>query len=281
MMQIGTTSYIYPDYIIPNVKKLVNLVDDVELVLFEGKDYSNLPSKEDVSTLKKISDKTGISYTVHLPIDLDICSGDSEFRKLSLRRMIEIMKLASILNPRGYIVHLPRRNVIPECINRGNVIPDPRMNQSEVNRGNVESEEMWVLRTVRSLSEIFIEFGNENVFIENLSYPIKHILPIIEEFDFQLCLDISHTLRCSDTWKEILDNNFNKIKVIHFYGQEKEGEGHTGLQNAERSFVKSVVDKILSSKYSGLLTLEVFGTEDFFESKRILEEEISTWGKRF
>jgi len=185
--------------------------------------------------------------------------------------MIEIMKLASILNPRGYIVHLPRRNVIP----------DPRMNQSEVNRGNVESEEMWVLRTVRSLSEIFIEFGNENVFIENLSYPIKHILPIIEEFDFQLCLDISHTLRCSDTWKEILDNNFNKIKVIHFYGQEKEGEGHTGLQNAERSFVKSVVDKILSSKYSGLLTLEVFGTEDFFESKRILEEEISTWGKRF
>ena len=265
MMQIGTTSYIYPDYIIPNVKKLVNLVDDVELVLFEGKDYSNLPSKEDVSTLKKISDKTGISYTVHLPIDLDICSGDSEFRKLSLRRMIEIMKLASILNPRGYIVHLPRRNVIPECINRG----------------NVESEEMWVLRTVRSLSEIFIEFGNENVFIENLSYPIKHILPIIEEFDFQLCLDISHTLRCSDTWKEILDNNFNKIKVIHFYGQEKEGEGHTGLQNAERSFVKSVVDKILSSKYSGLLTLEVFGTEDFFESKRILEEEISTWGKRF
>ena len=280
-MQIGTTSYVYPDDIIPNVRKLVNLVDDVELVLFEGKDYSNLPNKEDVSILRKISDDTGISYTVHLPIDLDICSSDSEFRKFSLNRMIEIMKLTSPLNPKGYIIHLPRKNVIPECFNQGNVIPDPRMNQSGLNRGNVESEEMWVLRTVRSLSEIFIEFGNENICIENLSYPIKNILPIIEEFDFKLCLDISHALRCSDNWEEIFNNNLSRIKIIHFYGPEKDGEGHTGLQNAGRSFVKSAINKIMSSNFSGLLTLEVFGTEDFFESKRILEEEIPAWEKRF
>jgi adenosylcobalamin phosphodiesterase len=270
-MQIGTTSYIYPDNIIPNVNKLIGLVDDIEIVLFEGKDHSNLLSIDDVKTLRKISDETGISYTVHLPIDLDICSGDSEFRRFSLRRMVEIMKLTSPLNPRGYIFHLPRRNVIP----------DPRLIHSGVNRGEVESEEMWVLRTVRSLSDIFIEFGNERVFIENLSYPVKHILPIIEEFDFKLCLDISHALRCSDNWKEIFDNNFSRIKVIHFYEPEGKGEVHTGLQKAERSFVKSVIDKIMSSNFSGLLTLEVFGTEDFFESKRIIEEEISDWGKRF
>jgi sugar phosphate isomerase/epimerase len=254
-MQIGTTSYIYPDNIIPNVNKLIGLVDDIEIVLFEGKDHSNLLSVDDVKTLRKISDETGISYTVHLPIDLDICSGDSEFRRFSLRRMVEIMKLTSPFNPRGYIFHLPRREI--------------------------ESEEMWVLRTVRSLSDIFIEFGNERVFIENLSYPVKHILPIIEEFDFKLCLDISHALRCSDNWKEIFDNNFSRIKVIHFYGPEGKGEVHTGLQKAERSFVKSVIDKIMSSNFSGLLTLEVFGTEDFFESKRIIEEEISDWEKRF
>lgn len=270
-MQIGTTSYIYPDCIIPNVNKLVGLVDDIELVLFEGRDHSNLPSIDDVKTLRKISDEAGISYTVHLPIDLDICSRDSEFRRFSLRRMIYIMKLTSPLNPRGYIIHLPRRNVIP----------DPRLIHSGVNRGEIESEEMWVLRTVRSLSDIFIEFGNESVFIENLSYPIRHLLPIIEEFDFKLCLDISHTLKCSDSWEEIFDNNFSRIKIIHFYGPKKEGEGHTGLQKVERSFVKSVVHKIMSSNFSGVLTLEVFGTEDFFGSKRILEEEISAWEKRF
>ena len=254
-MKIGTTSYIYPDHIIPNVRKLVELVDDIELVLFEGKDYSNLPSRKDVNTLKQISLETGISYTVHLPIDLDICSRDSDLRKFSLNRMIEIMKLTYSLNPGGYIVHLPRREV--------------------------ESEEMWASRTVRSLSEILLEFGNEKVCIENLSYPIKHILPIIEEFDFKLCLDISHAMRCSDKWEEIYENNFDRIKVIHFYGPEIEGEGHTGLQRAESGFVKSVMDKILSSNFSGLLTLEVFGTEDFFESKKILDEEISSWQERF
>jgi len=253
-MKIGTTSYIYPDDIIPNVRKLVNLVDDVELVLFEGKEYSNLPCEEDVSTLRRISEETGLSYTVHLPIDLDICSKDVEFRKFSLNRMMEVMKLTYSLNPGGYIVHLPRRDV--------------------------ESEEMWVLRTLRSLSEIFIEFGSESVLIENLSYPVEHILPIIGEFDFKLCLDISHALRCSDNWKGIFDDNFDRIKVIHFYGPEIEGEGHTGLQRAERGFVKSVVDRILSSTFSGLLTLEVFGAEDFFESKRILMEEISLWERR-
>ncbi|HEY7535622.1 MAG TPA: cobamide remodeling phosphodiesterase CbiR [Thermodesulfobacteriota bacterium] len=261
-MQIGTTSYIYPDDIIPNVKKLVNLVDDIELVLFEGKNYSNLPSEKDVIILRRISEETEISYTVHLPIDLDICSKDNEFRRFSVRRIIEIMKLTSLLNPRGYIIHLPRTNAVPQSFDRE------------------EYEEMWFLRTVKSLSDIFVQFGNDSVFIENLSYPIKHILPIIEEFNFKLCLDISHTLKCSDDWKTIFDNDFKRIKVLHFYGPEMDGEGHTGLQKAERKFVESVVDRVMSSNFSELLTIEVFGTEDFFESKRILEEEISAWEKR-
>lgn len=248
-MKIGTTSYIYPDGIIPNVRKLIGLVDDIELVLFEGREYSNLPTKEDVNTLRRISEETGISYTVHLPIDLDICSRDTEFRGFSLNRMVEIMRLTRPLSPTGYVVHLPRMGV--------------------------ESEEMWALRAVRSLSEVFIEFGSECVLIENLSYPVERILPIVEEFDFGLCLDIGHAIRCSDSWERIFNDNLGRIKAIHLYGPE--GEGHTGLQRVERGFVKSVVERVLSSGFSGLLTLEVFGLEDFFQSKRILMEEISLW----
>ncbi|MCU0508776.1 MAG: sugar phosphate isomerase/epimerase, partial [Anaerolineae bacterium] len=35
MFRVGTTSYIVPDNILPNVEYLAPLVDDVELVLFE------------------------------------------------------------------------------------------------------------------------------------------------------------------------------------------------------------------------------------------------------
>jgi hypothetical protein len=54
-MQVGTTSYIYPDDIIPNVRKLLNLVDEIELVLIECKNYSNLPSADEVKTLREKS----------------------------------------------------------------------------------------------------------------------------------------------------------------------------------------------------------------------------------
>ena len=44
MFRIGTTSYVIPDDILPNVEYLASRVDDVQLVLFETDEYgSNLP----------------------------------------------------------------------------------------------------------------------------------------------------------------------------------------------------------------------------------------------
>ncbi|GBD38849.1 hypothetical protein HRbin37_01110 [bacterium HR37] len=253
-MRIGTTSYIFPDRIIPNVERLANLVDDIELVLFEGKDYSNLPTDEEIKTLKKLSKEFQISYTVHLPIDLDICSPDNEFRKFSVTRITDIIKLTLPLNPNAYILHLPRNHI-------------------------QQYEEKWFRNTRESLSYLFAEFGSDNIAIENLSYPVKYILPIIREFDFRLCLDISHALSCKDKWEDIINENFDRIDVIHLYAHR--GEEHVGLQRAKRGFVESVISKILSLGFSGILTLEVFSEEDFFESKRIVEEVISAWKERF
>ena len=39
--RLGTTSYIIPADILPNVRYLADKVDDIELVLFEADDYSN------------------------------------------------------------------------------------------------------------------------------------------------------------------------------------------------------------------------------------------------
>ena len=252
-MRIGTTSYVFPDRIIPNVERLANLVDDIELVLFEGKDYSNLPTDEEIKTLTKLSKEFHISYTVHLPIDLDICSSDNEFRKFSVTRITDIIRLTLPLNPSAYILHLPRNHI--QC------------------------EEKWFHNTKESLSYLFAEFGSDNIAIENLSYPVKYILPIIREFDFRLCLDISHALSCKDRWEDIINENFDRIDVIHLYAhREKE---HVGLHRTKRGFVESVISKILSLGFCGILTLEVFSEEDFFESKRIVEEGISAWKEKF
>lgn len=250
-MKIGTTSYIYPDNIIPNAKKLCSLVDDIQLILFEGKEYSNLPSGEDIDVLSEISKDSGLTYTVHLPIDTDICSKDEEFRNFSVTRTLEIMDLTSPLNPTGYVVHLPRKSV--------------------------ENELAWQSGAIESVSRIYEKYPPELFFIENLSYPISLLEPIIEELDSSLCLDISHAVRCGDDWKMYFQKYFDRIGVIHFYGPESDSEGHLGLQKAERSFVNDAVETIMKSGFERLLILEVFGEADFFESITILNEEIDKW----
>jgi hypothetical protein len=49
--RIGTTSYIIPDDIEPNILYLSDVVDDIEIVLFESDEYSNIPDTQLVSRL--------------------------------------------------------------------------------------------------------------------------------------------------------------------------------------------------------------------------------------
>ena len=54
--RIGTTSYIIPEDILPNVVFLADLVDDIELVLFEvDNGPNNLPDKKVIAELVKIA----------------------------------------------------------------------------------------------------------------------------------------------------------------------------------------------------------------------------------
>ena len=74
--RLGTTSYIIPDEILPNVRFLAGKVQDVELVLFEVDDgQNNLPDPQTIQTLWELSHKQDMSYTVHLPLDSEVKLG--------------------------------------------------------------------------------------------------------------------------------------------------------------------------------------------------------------
>ena len=45
--RLGTTSYIIPDDILPNVTMLAPSIDDIELILFESDEISNYPGQSD------------------------------------------------------------------------------------------------------------------------------------------------------------------------------------------------------------------------------------------
>ena len=53
--RLGTVSYIIPDDILPNVRYLADAVDDIELVLFESDELSNIPDEAAIAELADIA----------------------------------------------------------------------------------------------------------------------------------------------------------------------------------------------------------------------------------
>ncbi len=88
--RVGTTSYILPDEILPNVRFLADRVDDIELVLFEiDEGRSNLPTPEQVRELAVLALEHQLSYTVHLPLDLRLgAHGERRHRSLEKARAV-------------------------------------------------------------------------------------------------------------------------------------------------------------------------------------------------
>ncbi|MDD4302147.1 MAG: cobamide remodeling phosphodiesterase CbiR, partial [Sphaerochaeta sp.] len=102
-MRIGTTSYIIPDDILPNVRYLADKVDDIELVLFESEEMSNLPDEKTIRELARLGESHGLSYTVHFPLDIYPGSADLDERMRFMRTVERIISLTEPLDPFGYV----------------------------------------------------------------------------------------------------------------------------------------------------------------------------------
>jgi hypothetical protein len=91
--RLGTTSYIIPADLITNVRFLAPYVDDIELVLFEADDESNLPDKKTISELGSIARSENLTYTVHLPLGLSLGVVDEDERCRSVKKALHIVEL--------------------------------------------------------------------------------------------------------------------------------------------------------------------------------------------
>ena len=104
--RLGTTSYIIPADIIPNVKFLADKVDDIELVLFESDEMANIPSAEVVDELDVLAKENQLTYTVHLPLDIHTGHAVESERIRSVEKCLRIIERMAPLNPAAYVLHL-------------------------------------------------------------------------------------------------------------------------------------------------------------------------------
>lgn len=262
-VRIGTTSYILADEILPNVRYLAPLVDDIELVLFESEGQDNYPSVQVIEELGKIADEHDLTYTVHFPLDVFPGSKDPQERARSLETYLKVIELTAVLKPFAYVLHLT---------------PDT---WSAVPSQDVEG---WQQALDESLADLIrCSSLDPSLFcIETLSYPFSYVLPLVEKHKLSVTLDIGHIWLMGYDPKQACSTLLPKTRVCHLHGV-REGKDHQSLEVGNAGEISFFLDALRQQGSDGrerVLTLEVFNEHDFSTSIAELGKNRAMMGKR-
>lgn len=252
--RLGSTSYVFPDDILPNVRKMAEVVDDVELVLFEVDEFgSNLPSADDIAELQSLALEHDLTYTVHLPLGLQF--GDERgFEKT--RRVIET---TLPLDPWAFVMHLDGRGVI--------------------NAPNREAINCWQAESEKVLDQITSWAGDAaRVSVENVEgWDPNYFESVVERTGVSRCVDIGHLWLGGIDPLPYLAANLSRTRVVHLHGIGS--RDHQSLENVSKEDLEPLISLLVRESFRGVLTLEVFGIEDFFSSKTELLKVLASLAK--
>jgi sugar phosphate isomerase/epimerase len=246
MFRLGTTSYILPDDILPNARYLVGKVQDIELVLFEVDDGpNNLPAPETVADLAALAAAHDLTYTVHLPLDLRLGAGGDEGHA-SLFKARKVIERTRPLQPWAYVLHLDGKDV--------------RQGASPAALHN------WQAQSTRALELASGWAGNPGLLaVENLdNYPPDFIHPVLERIPVSRCVDIGHLWKDGHDPLPYLEAALPRTRVIHLHGIGERDHQSLALIPSEK--LAAVVNLLLRLDYRGVLTMEIFGEQDFHTS---------------
>ena len=259
--RFGTTSYIIPADILPNVQYLAGKVQDVELVLFEVEDgSSNLPSREQITELCSIAADNDLTYTVHLPLELRLADHNSP-RHVSLEKARRVIDCTRGLNPWAYVLHLDGKSV------RNGATPKAMLR--------------WQDQAVQSLEIVGIwAGGTEKLAIENMEgYPLDFYQSVLDKIAVNRTVDVGHLWLDNHDPVAYLQDALPRTRVIHVHGID--GCDHKSLAHVPQEKLRAVMDELVRADYSGVLTVEVFSEDDFLTScaaiKSIMNSNISSF----
>ena len=238
LFRVGTTSYVFPADIVPNVKALAAAVDDVELLYLEPGDTSTLPPAADIRELAAIARAHELTYTIHLPIDPRMGSESAAEREASLTGFLRVINSARNLEPFGWIVHAE------------GIAPD----------ASPERVARWQHDVLPFVTRLCSEIGEpDRLCLENIGYPFAWCSPFLESFPLSICTDAGHLWQNGHDWRLHVRKHLARTRVVHLYGT-RSGATHYGLDSAPLPLVCDFLRSI--SGFSGVLTLETFNYDD-------------------
>lgn len=248
--KLATTSYIYPDEIVPNVVKLGPFFDEIELVLFESKGQNSIPDNIQINHLIELSHLHRVGFNIHLPIDISLGDENEKVRASGISIVRRVIQKTLCLNPSFYVLHLDPRN---------------KNGQEEMDI------ETWRNDLVGCLQEILDDgMESKRMAIETLGYPFEWIEDIVKEFGFSICLDIGHILNHGYDLRHYLKTYLPRTSIIHLHGVHK-GLDHLGIETLPEPDLNLILSAL--HHYHGIVSIEVFSINALKSSLSILEEK--------
>lgn len=246
--RLGTTSFVFRDDVLPNVRLLAPFVDDVEIVIYEYDGQSSLPDAGAMEELVGLAAHWGLTYTVHLPLDLRMASPNGAERDRSVRRASDVIAATAALQPWGWVLH------------------------AEAD-GSPESWPEWARATVESLTRLATTVEPRLLCLENLeTQPPDEVLSAAERAGVSTCLDVGHLFKAGLDAAMYLGGPLNRARVVHLHGWDGKAD-HRSLAVLPRGERAAVSAALLAGPYRGVATIEVFSLEDLVSSYRVLNME--------
>ncbi|UCE54683.1 MAG: sugar phosphate isomerase/epimerase [Desulfobacterales bacterium] len=245
--KLSTTSYIYPDDYIPNIKMLGPFIDEVELLLFESADIESLFSASEISELCRLATNFNLSYNIHLPTDISISDHEFNQRYPAVDTYVRIIERLLPLKPSTFSLHIPYK---------------------EDNFENITVKK-WRDRVRSNLERLLrVEIDGDVLSIENLDYPVELLEDIIEDLNLSICMDVGHLIRYGHDIAEFFSRYFSKISIIHLHGVENNHD-HLSLDRLPKGDIDPIL-RILK-RFGGTVSVEVFSYNELSASLQFLE----------
>jgi len=248
---IGTTSNIEKSDILGNVEYLKDQFDDIELTLFESRDNSCYPPKFIIRDLATIAKESNLSYTIHLPYDVNIGSLDTEEREIAMNNYLKMIERVEPLPIHGYVIHL----VYDESNRERSLFYIKKGMEELIERSHVPSNAFCV---------------------ETLFQPFDDLLNIVKDLNLSVTLDIGHLVKNDFYSDSLISTLLPFTRIIHFHGcTESEENGkrkrraHQSIVTYSRDFLENLYLILYKNSYLPIVfTIEVF-------DKGYLEESVA------
>jgi sugar phosphate isomerase/epimerase len=245
--RLGTTSFIYPDHYAKNVEMLAPFFDEIELLFFESRFENSLPSKIEILELKNLAEKHGISYNIHLPVDISLGDPGITNRMHAVDTINRFIERTRLLSPTTSTLHL----VQPISMNK----------KTDV--------KIWLDSLYWSMERVIgKEINGEDLSIENLFYPMKLIKKLIDDFQLSVCLDIGHLVLSKQDIEKSFDEWMEKTTIVHLHSVDGEKD-HLGLDQMPLAQMEKIMTKLHG--FTGIISLEVFSFSKLYNSMEVLE----------